>query len=111
VKVSQFLKEEGLKHFTPLEKPEGFKELPLVKEGVHRVQFFLKEEGERKRCLFNSSKRCKKLLALAELACREIEEGGVPTEEKLVGFFTEEKDKGKLKERAKLILRALQNDL
>ncbi len=109
MKVSEFLK-NGTKHFTEKE-PEGFKALPEVREGVHRLQFFIKEEDRKvKECLFRASKRCKKLLALSERTCQLIEEKGslnVPKEE-LLSFFSGEKDRKKMEERAEIVERALQ---
>ncbi len=102
MKVKEFIEREGLGHFVG-ERPEGFKELPEVKEKVHRLQFFT----DGKRWLFKASKRCKKLLALSELACRLLEEKGEVERKELLDLFKEEKDGKKMEERVKLVLRAL----
>ncbi|WP_457679557.1 nicotinate phosphoribosyltransferase [Thermovibrio sp.] len=103
MRTSDFLKEEGLKHFTD-KKPEGFRELPQVKAGVHRLQFFT----DGKRWLFNASRRCKKLLALSEVACRLLEEGKEVKKGELLTLFRDEKDRKKMEERAEIVLRALE---
>jgi len=102
MRVKEFFEREELKHLVEGE-PEGFEPLPEVKEGAHRVQFFT----DGKRWLFKASKRCKKLLALAETAARLMEEKGEVTEEELLKLFKEERDRKKMEERAKLVLRAL----
>jgi len=102
MRVKDFIEKEGIERFVE-SKPESFEALPEVKEGAHRIQFFIKE-GE---CRFNSSKRCKKLLALAEVACRLVEEGKMPSEEELLSFFSEERDREKMKARAELVVKAL----
>lgn len=108
MKVSDFLK-NGTEHFVD-GAPEGLKALSEVKEGVHRLQFFVREEnGKVVECRFKASKRCKKLLALSEKACQLIEERGsleVSTKE-LLEFFSEEKDRKKMEERVKFVERAL----
>ncbi len=108
MKVSEFLK-GGMEHFTE-DIPEGFRALPEVREGVHRLQFFVKEEGGRvEKCLFKASKRCKKLLALSEKACQLVEERGEVkvSPEELLNFFSGEKDRKKMEERVKIVTRAL----
>lgn len=98
-----------MEHFVD-EAPEGFKALPEVKEGVHKLQFFLKEEaGKVAECRFKASKRCKKLLALSEKACQIIEERGSleVSPEELLEFFSDEKDRKKMEERVKIVERAL----
>jgi hypothetical protein len=100
MRVKDFIEKEGIERFVE-SKPESFEALP--EEGAHRIQFFIKE-GE---CRFNSSKRCKKLLALAEVACRLVEEGKMPSEEELLSFFSEERDKEKMRARAELVVKAL----
>ncbi|ADU97274.1 hypothetical protein [Thermovibrio ammonificans] len=112
MKVSQFLKENGLTHFVDGE-PQGFTALPEVKGGAHRLRFFVKEsEGRVSRCLFNASKRCKKLLALAEVTCRRAEElGRLPEPEELnsiLELFSGERDVKKMRERLELVKRALE---
>ncbi len=108
MKVSEFLK-SGMEHFTA-EVPEGFEALPEVKEGCHKLQFFVKREGGKvKECRFKATKRCKKLLALSEKACQLIEERGEieVSPEELLSFFSEEKDRKKMEERIKIVERAL----
>ncbi|WP_456456100.1 nicotinate phosphoribosyltransferase [Thermovibrio sp.] len=107
MKVKEFIEREGLKRLVNSE-PNGFSPLPQVKEGVHSLQFFLKKEGGKvKECRFKASKRCKKLLALSELACRLLEEKGEVNGKELLSFFSGEKDKKKMEERVEIVLRAL----
>lgn len=106
--MSEFLK-KGMEHFTA-EAPEGFKPLPEVKEGCHKLQFFIKEEnGKVKECRFKATKRCKKLLALSEKTCQLIEERGSldVSPQELLSFFSGEKERKKMEERVKIVERAL----
>ena len=106
--MSEFLK-KGMEHFTA-EAPEGFKPLPEVKEGCHKLQFFIKgENGKVKECRFKATKRCKKLLALSEKTCQLIEERGSldVSPQELLSFFSGEKERKKMEERVKIVERAL----
>ncbi|WP_457640195.1 nicotinate phosphoribosyltransferase [Persephonella sp.] len=110
MKVSEYHK-QGLKHFTE-EKPADYKSIGSAKEGVHRIEFFIKEEnGIIKDAKFTASKRCKKLLAVADLTAEMLK--GQPADkysidrEKILQFFKEEKEKGKMENRLSIVTKAL----
>jgi len=110
MKVAEYLK-EGLKNFSE-EAPQDYQLLGKAKEGCHRVEFFAKvKDGIVKEAVFNSSKRCKKLLALADVVAEMLKGQKVKNlkinEEKLLETFKDEKDKKKIKERIELIKTAL----
>jgi len=111
MKVSDYHK-QGLKHWVD-EKPEGYDLLGQeARSGVHRLSFFARtSDGKLADVRFNSSRRCRKLLALADLAAEKLR--GQPADsysldrDELLGFFTEERNKATMNERADLILQAL----
>ncbi len=109
MKVSEYLK-KGLKNFVE-EKAEGSS--GECKEGAHRVTIFLKREGDKiKDCKFNATKRCKKLLAITDYTCEILKQRGeVPTKEEILSFFSEEKEKEKMENRADIALTALKQAL
>ncbi len=109
--VREYLNTHGTPHRveTP---PEGAWLLGEAREGGHRVAFWAKEEnGTLTQVVFSSSKRCKKLLALADRVCTLL--AGQPASgfrldpEDVLAFFQEERDREKLRMRLDLILRAL----
>ena len=106
MKVSEYHK-QGLKNFVE-EEPQGYKKLGEAKEGVHRVACYIKEDdGKIVDAKFTASKRCKKLLAIADYVCELLKNGEKDiTEEKVLSFFKEEKDKDKMKARFKLVKQA-----
>ncbi len=110
MKVSQYHK-QGLKNFVE-EKPEGFKVLGEAKEGVHKVVCFIKEEnGKIIDAKFNSSKRCKKLMAIADLICEKIKGQSISNikinDVEILEFFKEEKDTEKMENRLNIVKKAL----
>ncbi len=109
MKVADYLK-EGLKNFTQ-EKVEGA--VGECKEGCHRVSVFVSRQGDKiTDCKFNATKRCKKLLAITDYMCQLVKETGkVPTKEQLLSFFSEEKEKEKMENRADIALSALRQAL
>ncbi len=109
MRVSDYVK-AGLKNFV-----EGGAEgiTGECKEGCHRVSVFIKKEGNRiVDCKFNATKRCKKLLAITDYMCELVKkEGKPPTKEKLLEYFSEEKEKDKMENRANIALSALEEAL
>lgn len=111
MKVSEYHK-QGLKHWTD-EKPEGYERLGReARSGIHRVGFFARiADGKLADVRFNSSRRCRKLLALADLAAEKLR--GQPADsysldrDELLGFFAEERNKDTMNDRVDLILQAL----
>ncbi len=103
----------GLKHRVDA-PPEGYQPLGTeAREGGHRVAFFARvEAGRLADVRFTASRRCRKLLALADVAAERLR--GQPATgfslraEDLLALFAEEKDRAKMEARARLILRALQ---
>ncbi len=110
MKVSEYIK-EGLKNRVE-EKPEDYEILGEAKEGVHKVTCFGKiENGIIKDAKYTSSKRCKKLMAIADLVCEKIKgqklENTQVNDEEILEFFKEEKEKDKLIQRLNIIKKAL----
>ncbi len=109
MKVSEYVR-RGLRNFVEGEA-EGKK--GSYSEGVHRVTVFVKEENGRiVDCRFNSTKRCKKLLAVSDYMCELAKEkGSLPGEEEILSFFGEEKERDKMENRVRIALKALQSAL
>jgi NifU-like protein involved in Fe-S cluster formation len=110
MKVADYHK-EGLKNFveTP---PEGYKLLGEAKEGVHTVKCFIKEENNKIiDAKFNSSKRCKKLMAIADVICEKLKGQSSDNikinDEQILEFFKEEKEKDKMLNRLNIVKKAL----
>jgi hypothetical protein len=104
--------EQGLKHRVEM-PPEGYESLGAAEEKGHRVAFFGRvEEGHLKDVVYTSSKRCKKLMALADVVADRLK--GQPRQgfrvdpEEVLGVFQEERDREKMGARMALILRALE---
>ncbi len=109
MKVSEYVK-GGLKNFT---EDEVLGRSGSHAEGVHRVTIYVREEeGRVVDCKFNATKRCKKLLAVTDYACERLKETGMlPTEEEILSFFSEEKEKDKMKNRISIALSAIKKAL
>ncbi len=110
MKVADYIK-NGLKNRVE-EKPEGYEILGEAKEGIHKVICFGKiKDGRIIDAKYTSSKRCKKLMAVADLVCDKIKNqiiGNISVDEdEVLSFFKEEKDKEKLKNRLGIVLKAL----
>ena len=111
MKVAEYHR-QGLKHRVE-EPPEGY--MPLgreVREGGHRVAFFARVENDRLAdVVYTSSKRCRKLMALADLAAEHLIGQPYPDyrlePDALLSFFGEERDRAKMQERIRLIVEAL----
>lgn len=108
MRVGEYV-EKGLKNALE-EKPEGYSELGKCTSGCHSVSFFLKGSPESVEDIkFKATKRCKKLLAVADFAAERIKEKGKVyiDEEEILGFFSEEKEKDKLRDRIQMVKKAL----
>ena len=103
---------QGLRHWVS-EAPEGF--IPLgqeAREGGHRVAFFARvEAGRLAEVVATGSRRCRKLMALADLAAGRLQgqpaQGYTLDADDLLAFFAEERDREKMRARVSLIKRAL----
>ena len=93
--------------------PDGFVPLgQMAHEGGHRVAFFARiEDGRLAEVVHTGSKRCRKLLALADLAAERLQgqpaSGYTLDANALLAFFAEERDRAKMQARLALVLRAL----
>ncbi len=110
MKVSQYIK-EGLKNKVE-EKPEGYTLLGKNKEGVHFVECYIKEEdGKITDAKYKSSKRCKKLMAVADIICEKLKGQNVNNisinKQEILEFFKEEKEKDKMENRVDIVLKAI----
>ncbi|WP_456401761.1 iron-sulfur cluster assembly scaffold protein [Persephonella sp.] len=110
MKVSEYHK-KGLKNFVE-EKPEKFEVLGSAKEGVHRVEIYIKKKnGKIEDAKFSSSKRCKKLMALADVVVEMIKNQNVKkisiNDSEILGLFKEEKEKDKMENRLNIVKKAL----
>ncbi len=110
MKVSEYHK-KGLKNFVEKE-PEGYEMFGSAKEGAHRVEFYVKKSnGKISDAKFLSSKRCKKLMALADLVAEKIKGQSINSikidPQDILDFFKEEKEQDKMKNRLGIILKAL----
>ncbi len=110
MKVSEYIK-QGLKNRVE-EIPEGFELLGSNKEGVHSVECYAKiKNGKIQDAKYTSSKRCKKLMAVADLICEKLK--GQPVDsiridkDDILEFFKEEKEKDKMENRINIVLKAL----
>ncbi len=111
MKVAEYHR-QGLRHYVDA-PPEGYQPLGAeARQGVHRVAFFAQvAEGHLADVRFTSSKRCRKLMALADLAAERLQGQPYPgfhlDADNLLAFFGEERDKAKMAERLRLIFTAL----
>ncbi len=110
MKVSEYIK-QGLKNRVE-EKPEGYEVIGKNKEGVHSVECYAKiEDGKIVDAKYTSSKRCKKLMAVADLICEKIKgqkKDSIKIDKnEILGFFKEEKEKDKMENRISIVLKAL----
>ncbi|RMH05747.1 MAG: nicotinate phosphoribosyltransferase [Aquificota bacterium] len=108
MKAGDYVK-KGLENMVE-EKPEGYTELGKHTSGCHSVSFFIKGSAEGIEDIkFKATKRCKKLLAVADLVAKKIKEKGKVEfdEEEILSFFKEEKEQDKLKDRLEMVKKAL----
>ncbi len=104
MKVSEYHR-RGLKHFVDSEP--RFAKKGEAKEGVHRLTLYILPDGK---CVFNASRRCKKLLAIADFACDYHSlNGRFPLEDEILEFFREEKDRTKMKARIEILKKAIES--
>jgi len=110
MKIADYHK-QGLKNFVD-NVPKNYETLGEAKEGIHKVSCFIKEEnGKIVDAKFNSSKRCKKLMAIADLICEKLKgqnKGSIKINDKeILEFFKEEKEKDKMLNRLNIVKKAL----
>ncbi len=108
MRVADYIKEE-LKNFVE-EVPEGYVEIGKCSSGCHSVRFFIKGSPERVEDIkFKATNRCKKLLAVADFVAQRIREKGKMDvdEYEVLSYFSEEKEKDKLKDRLNMVKTAL----
>ncbi len=103
---------QGLRRYVGA-PPEGYRPLGTeARRGAHRVAFFGRvADGRLEDVRFTSSRRCRKLLALADLAAERLQGQPFPDfrldPAELQAFFAEERDQAKMADRADLIAEAL----
>lgn len=112
MKVSEYIK-SGLKNYLE-NTPSDYKLLGEAQEKIHKIRCFIKlEDNIITDAKFNSSKRCKKLMAIADLVCEKLKGQNINQlsidEKEILSFFEEEKDKDKLSERLNLVKKAILN--
>ncbi len=110
MKVSEYHK-QGLKNRVE-EQPEGYQILGSHKEGVHQVTCFVKVEDDKIiDAKYTSSKRCKKLMAVADVICEKLKSQNIDNisidKNEILEFFKEEKEKDKMENRIDIVLKAL----
>ncbi|MCS7171430.1 MAG: nicotinate phosphoribosyltransferase [Aquificaceae bacterium] len=108
MRVAEYV-EKNLKNLVE-EKPEGYTELGKCTSGCHSVSFFIKGGPNKvEDAKFKATKRCKKLLAVADLVAEKIKEKGrvYLDDEEVLGHFPEEKEQDKIRERLSIVRKAL----
>ena len=108
MKIKNYI-ESGLKNFIE-DAPSDYKEIGKCKSGCHVVSFYIKEEnGKIADVKFNSSKRCKKFLAVADYVAEIIKQKGKVEfkDEEVLEFFKDEKEIEKVKDRLEIVKKAL----
>ena len=111
MKVAEYHR-QGVRHWVA-EPPPGY--VPLGAEARnknHRVAFWGQvEAGHLRAVRFTSSRRCRKLLALADVAAERLRGQPYPgytlDAEAVLAFFAEERDQQKMADRMALIMQAL----
>jgi len=111
LKVSEYIK-NGLKNFVENLPPEDYQLLGEAQEKIHKIRCFAKINNDIiEDAKFNSSKRCKKLLSIADFICEKIKNQKLNeikiNDNDILEFFKEEKDREKLIQRLILIKKAL----
>ena len=110
MKASEYHK-QGLKNRVE-EQPEGYQLLGSYKEGANQVSCFAKvENGKIVDAKYTSSKRCKNLMAIADVICEKLKGQNLDTisidKDEILEFFKEEKEKDKMENRINIVLKAL----
>ncbi|MEJ5172434.1 MAG: nicotinate phosphoribosyltransferase [Hydrogenothermaceae bacterium] len=108
MKVGEYV-EKGLKNIVE-EKPENYKELGKAKSGCHLVTVYIREsEGKVEDVKIKATKRCKKLLAIADFIAESSKSKGKLEidEDEILNFFKEEKETDKMKDRINLVKSAI----
>ena len=108
MKVKDYV-ENGLKHFLE-DVPADYKEVGKCKSGCQSVGFYIKEEDKKITDVkFSSSKRCKKLLAVADYVAEIVKSKGKIEfeDEEILKFFKDEKEIDKVRDRLEIVKKAL----
>ncbi len=110
MKVAEYHR-QGL-HWRVDTAPKDYQLLGEARKDGHSVAFWAKvEDGRLADVRYTSSRRCRKLMALADVAAERLRGQLYPgfrlTEADLLTLFGEERDKAKMSARAQLILKAL----
>ncbi|NPA06377.1 MAG: hypothetical protein GXO54_03130 [Chloroflexi bacterium] len=112
MRVRDYHNDPGIRFWVP-EPPQGYQPLgPEVREGGHRIAFWARVvDGHLEDVRFTASRRCRKLLALADVVAERLR--GQPYRAcswdpaAVLATFADERDQGKLRARLDLIRRAL----
>ncbi len=110
MRVSEYIK-SGLRNYLE-NTPSDYKLLGEAQDKIHKVRCFVKlEDNIITDAKFNSSRRCKKLMAIADLVCEKLKGQNIKQlsidEKEILSFFKEEKEKNKLSERLNLVKKAI----
>lgn len=108
MRVSEYL-EKGLKNLVD-EKPSGYEEIGKSKSGCHAVNVYIKrKDGKIEDVKIKATKRCKKLLAIADYVAEDIRQKGriEIDNQQILNFFKEEKETEKMIDRINLLKLAL----
>jgi len=110
MKVSEYHK-KGLRNFVE-NVPSEYELLGESQEGAHKIKCFVKIENDKiTDAKFNSSKRCKKLMAIADFICEKIKGQNINSikinDKEVLEFFKEEKEKDKMGNRLNIVKKAL----
>ncbi|MFN3814368.1 MAG: nicotinate phosphoribosyltransferase [Aquificaceae bacterium] len=108
MKVFEYIQQTGLKNLVD-QAPEGYEELGRCQNGCHFVAFYVKMDGDKVSDIkAKVSKRCKKLMALADYMAGLMKERGLRIdEEEVINLFKEEREIDKIRERLNMIKEAL----
>lgn len=108
MKVGEYV-ERGLKNLVD-QAPEGYQQLSKARSGCHVVEAYVRKDGDRIEDIkFKVTKRCKKLLAVADYAAEKIRQTGKLEfdHQEILEFFGDEKEKDKLLDRINLVRSAI----
>lgn len=108
MRASDYL-QKGTKNLVE-QQPEGYQQLSKVKSGCHIVEAYIKMQGDRLEDIkFKVTKRCKKLLAIADLVADKIKQTGSLNfdQKEVLEFFKEEKETDKMIDRINLVKSAI----
>ncbi|NPA26797.1 MAG: hypothetical protein GXO36_04285 [Chloroflexi bacterium] len=112
MRVRDYHANPGIRYWVP-EPPAGYQPLGTeARQGGHRVAFWAKVEDHTLQDVrFTASRRCRKLLALADVVADRLRGQPYPDcrwdPEAVLATFAEERDQAKLRDRLALIQQAL----